>query len=153
MKNLRSLNKYFIKYKWRLLAGLLFVTVSNIFAVIPPVLVRNVLDQVDSNITSYNLVADMSIAGFMRDYVFGLVLWSGVALLAMALLRGFFMFLMRQTIIVMSRLIEYDQKSEIYNHYQKLHIGFFKANFTGDLMNRISEDVSRIRMYKIGRAS
>ncbi|NDC43181.1 MAG: ABC transporter ATP-binding protein, partial [Chitinophagia bacterium] len=98
-------------------------------------------------ITSYYLVADTGLAGIMENYVFQLVLWSGLTLIAMALLRGFFMFLMRQTIIVMSRLIEFDQKSEIYRQYQQLDTGFFKSHFTGDLMNRISEDVSRVRMY------
>jgi ATP-binding cassette subfamily B protein len=82
-----------------------------------------------------------------KDVVLGIVFRGGMLLLGFALLRGFFMFMMRQTIIVMSRHIEYDQKQEIYAHYQRLHTGFFKANFTGDLMNRISEDVSRVRMY------
>ncbi|MBC7553223.1 MAG: ABC transporter ATP-binding protein [Taibaiella sp.] len=147
MKNLRSINKYFLKYKWRLMLGLLFVAISNRFAVMPPMLVRNVLDEMRDDMTSYKLVADMHIAGAMRSQILGLVLWSGIVLLVLALLRGIFMFLMRQTIIVMSRHIEYDQKNEIYNHYQQLHTHFFKANFTGDLMNRISEDVSRVRMY------
>jgi ATP-binding cassette subfamily B protein len=73
--------------------------------------------------------------------------YFAVLMLAMALLKGFFMFLMRQTIIIMSRHVEYDLKNAIYSHYQKLHIGFFKSNSTGDLMNRISEDVGRVRMY------
>ena len=147
MKKLRSLNKYFIKYKWRLLAGLLFITISNLFAVMPPVLVRNVLDEMQDNITTYQLVSATKVADAMQSYIFQLVLWNGLALFALALLRGVFMFLMRQTIIVMSRHIEYDQKNEIYKHYQELHTHFFKAHFTGDLMNRISEDVSRVRMY------
>src|SRR6202012_3254079 len=75
------------------------------------------------------------------------VFYGGMLLLGLALLRGLFMFMMRQTIIVMSRHIEYDQKNEIYDHYQKLDTHFYKAHFTGDLMNRISEDVSRVRMY------
>lgn len=147
MKNLASLNKYFIKYKWRLLSGLLFVTISNLFAVVSPVVVRNVLDRVQENISTYHLLSDTTLAGDMRSYIFMLVLWNGLLLLGLALARGIFMFFMRQTIIVMSRHIEFDQKNEIYNHYQKLDTQFFKAHYTGDLMNRIAEDVSRVRMY------
>jgi ATP-binding cassette subfamily B protein len=147
MKNLASLNKYFVKYKWRLLLGLAFVSISNIFAVLAPVVVRNVLDRVTLNINSYHLVGSSVIKGELQDYIFQLVLLNGLLLLGLAVMRGIFMFFMRQTIIVMSRHIEYDQKNEIYNHYQDLHSQFFKTNFTGDLMNRISEDVSRVRMY------
>jgi ATP-binding cassette, subfamily B, multidrug efflux pump len=147
MKNLASLNKYFVKYKWRLLLGLLFVTVSNLFAVVSPVVVRNVLDGVQDNINNYRLLGETAIQGEMQSYIFRLVLWNGLLLLGLALARGVFMFFMRQTIIVMSRLIEYDQKSEIFNHYQGLHTQFYKTHFTGDLMNRMSEDVSRVRMY------
>lgn len=147
MKNLASLNKYFVKYKWRLLLGLLFVSISNLFAVVSPVVVRNVLDSVQQNISIYHLVSDTKLAGDLRSQIFDIVLWNGLLLLGLALARGVFMFFMRQTIIVMSRLIEYDQKNEIYNHYQQLHTQFYKTHFTGDLMNRIAEDVSRVRMY------
>lgn len=147
MKNLASLNKYFIKYKWRLLLGLLFVTVSNLFAVVSPVVVRNVMDRVQENVGTYHLLSDTVLAGDMRAYIFRLVLWNGLLLLGLALARGVFMFFMRQTIIVMSRHIEYDQKNEIYSHYQQLDSQFYKTHFTGDLMNRIAEDVSRVRMY------
>lgn len=147
MKNLASLNKYFIKYKWRLLLGLLFVTVSNLFAVVSPVVVRNVMDRVQENVGTYHLLNDTVLANDMRAYIFRLVLWNGLLLLGLALARGVFMFFMRQTIIVMSRHIEYDQKNEIYSHYQKLDSQFYKTHFTGDLMNRIAEDVSRVRMY------
>src|SRR5204863_1072660 len=75
------------------------------------------------------------------------ILYAGITLFILAVISGFFMFLMRQTIIVMSRHIEYDQKNEIFNHYQKLDTHFYKVHSTGDLMNRISEDVSRVRMY------
>jgi ATP-binding cassette, subfamily B, multidrug efflux pump len=137
MKNLASLNKYFSKYKLRLFLGLLFVAISSKFAVMPGNVIQEVLDKVRSM-----AAANMPMAGIMS-----LVVKGGLMLLALALLRGLFMFMMRQTIIVMSRHIEYDQKNEIYGHYQKLSTRFFKANFTGDLMNRISEDVSRVRMY------
>lgn len=147
MKQLASVNKYFLRYKWRFLSGLFFVAISNLFAVIPPAIVRNVIDQVQAEISSYHLVSDTAVSGVMKSYIFNMVLWNGLLLLALALLRGVFMFLMRQTIIVMSRHIEYDQKNEIYNHYQQLDAHFFKTHFTGDLMNRLSEDVSRVRQY------
>lgn len=147
MKNLASLNKYLLKYKWRLLFGMLFVTISNVFAVVPPVVIRNVIDQVQSNINSYHLVAGTAVEDDLQDYIFNTVLSSGLLLLALAIARGVFMFFMRQTIIVMSRHVEYDQKNEIYAHYQKLHTQFYKTHYTGDLMNRISEDVARVRMY------
>jgi ATP-binding cassette subfamily B multidrug efflux pump len=147
MKNLAALNKYFATYKWRLMLGLLFVTVSNLFAVIPPVIIRNVLDQVQENINSYHLLDGSPLKATMESYIFRMVLMNGLLLLGLALLRGVFMFFMRQTIIVMSRLIEYDQKRDIYKHYQELPTQFYKTHFTGDLMNRMSEDVSRVRMY------
>ncbi|PZF72225.1 ABC transporter ATP-binding protein [Taibaiella soli] len=147
MKQLAAVNKYFVRYKWRLLLGILFVTISNLFAVLPPVVIRNVIDQVQANIDSYHLVTNSVLADGMRSYIFTLVLWNGLLLLGLALLRGVFMFFMRQTIIVMSRLIEYDQKNEIYDHYQQLDTHFYKTHFTGDLMNRMAEDVSRVRQY------
>src|ERR1022692_3725025 len=137
MKNLGSLNKYFVKYKLRLLLGLLFVAISSKFAVMPGNVVQNILDQVTKLVSNKATQAEIG----------ALVFKGGMTLLGLALLRGLFMFMMRQTIIVMSRHIEYDQKNEIYNHYQQLNTQFYKAHFTGDLMNRISEDVSRVRMY------
>ncbi len=137
MKNLGSINKYFIKYKCRLLLGLLFVAISSKFAVMPGNVVQDILDQ----------VADMVKHKAPESAIFAPVFKGGMTILGLALLRGFFMFMMRQTIIVMSRHIEYDQKNEVYNHYQQLNSQFFKTHFTGDLMNRISEDVSRVRMY------
>jgi ATP-binding cassette subfamily B protein len=109
--------------------------------------VRNVLDSVQQSVSIYHLISDTKLAGDLRSQIFDMVLWNGLLLLGLALARGVFMFFMRQTIIVMSRLIEYDQKNEIYNHYQQLHTQFYKTHFTGDLMNRIAEDVSRVRMY------
>lgn len=137
MKNLGSLNKYFFKYKWRLLLGLLFVAVSSKFAVMPGNVIKHILDQVQDMVTNHT----------GKEAITSLVFKGGITLLGLALLRGLFMFMMRQTIIVMSRHIEYDQKNEIYAHYQQLNTQFFKSHFTGDLMNRISEDVSRVRMY------
>lgn len=137
MGKLSSLNKYFVRYKWRLLLGLLFVSISSKFAVMPGNVIKELLDKV---------VLMAGEAGKRSD-IFRVVFNGGMLLLGLALLRGFFMFMMRQTLIVMSRHIEYDQKNEIYRHYQQLDTQFFRANFTGDLMNRISEDVSRVRMY------
>ncbi len=135
MKNLSALNKYFVKYKWRLLLGIIFVTASNVFTVIQPDVVRQVLDRVQENMQKHIPVD--------RWYIISM----GLLLLGLAIMRGIFMFFMRQTIIVMSRHIEFDQKNEIFNHYQQLHTHFFKSHFTGDMMNRLSEDVSRVRMY------
>jgi len=147
MRHLSVLNKYFLKYKWRLILGILFVTISNIFAVLPPVVVRNVMDQVYNNVNTYHLLGNSPLSISFRANVMKLVMYSGLILLGFALLRGIFMFFMRQTIIVMSRHIEYDQKNEVYEHYQKMDTAFLKTHATGDLMSRISEDVSRVRMY------
>ncbi len=147
MRSLSVLHKYFVRYKWRLLSGILFVTISNVFAVLSPVVIRNVLDQVYSNVRNYHLLEGSEAGNLLHGYVMRLVMVSGLLLLGFALLRGVFMFFMRQTIIVMSRHIEHDQKNEIFAHYQKLPTAFFKVHATGDLMSRISEDVSRVRMY------
>lgn len=141
------LNKYFVRYKWRLLFGLLFVAISNVFAILSPQIVRETLDEVYSNIALFHDATSGAASAAIRNHVLELVMWAGIWLLVYALLRGIFMFFMRQTIIVMSRHIEYDQKNEIFDHYQRLSTAFFKNNATGDLMSRISEDVSRVRMY------
>ena len=137
MKKLRSINKYFVKYKWLLLLGILFAILSSAFAVMPGRVVKDILDTVPKMIREKT----------GDSKIFSFVFIGSMELLGLALLRGLFMFFTRQTLIVMSRHIEYDQKNEVYNHYQKLNTSFFKTNFTGDLMNRISEDVSRVRMY------
>ena len=137
MNSLRHINKYFFKYKWRLLLGIGFVAISNFFAVYSVTFVRDAIDYLKD-------VEKLKAAG---DNPYNqLLIYAGV-IIGWALVSGFFLFLMRQTIIVMSRLIEKDLKNEIFDHYQQLDIGFYKRNNTGDLMNRISEDVSRVRMY------
>ncbi len=147
MKELRILNKYFYKYRRHLVWGILFVTVSNLFGIFPAQLTRNALDVVAANIETYRLFNGFQIQNdFYKLLTFNILLFVGLVL-SMALLKGVFMFLMRQTIIVMSRHVEYDMKNEIYAHYQKLGMGFYSKNNTGDLMNRISEDVGRVRMY------
>jgi len=147
MRSLSTLHKYFRKYRGRLVLGLLFVSAANVFAVLPPAVVRAVLDHTLEETAAFRLVTDTPLAADARSYINSTVLWGGVLLLAMALLGGLFMFFMRQTLIVMSRLIEYDQKAEIYARYQSLDATFYKTHTTGDLMNRISEDVGRVRMY------
>lgn len=155
MKQLSSLNKYFWKYKWLFFLGILFVVLTNYFRILAPQLtgyiVNSVVDTISGkastiDISSYDYSVKKLIDWFNKSTT-NKVLLTGVTLLILAIISGFFMFLMRQTLIVMSRHIEYDQKNEIYKKYQSLSASFYKTNFTGDLMNRISEDVSRVRMY------
>jgi len=147
MKNLGSINKYFIKYKWRLLLGVVVVIISRFFAVQSGSVVKDIIDSVQKQVAAFHDPANAANGAAIKDSIASSVFEGGMILLGLALLSGFFMFLSRQTLIVMSRLIEYDQKNEIYNHYQQLNTQFYKSHFTGDLMNRISEDVSRVRMY------
>lgn len=142
MKSLLALNKYFYKYRWKLLAGLFFVAISVIFGILPAELVRESFNIVEDAIESYRSNPDFDYTDLRNK----LVLY-GVIIIASSLLKGLFMFFMRQTIIVVSRHIEYDMKNAIFDQYQKLSLAFYKRNRTGDLMNRISEDVSRVRMY------
>lgn len=135
MGNLKPLNAYFLKYKWHFGAGVLFVSLSTIFGTYQGVIVRDGTNKILELIS-------------LKHEIPGLYfLMLAAQLIGFALISGLFMFLMRQTIIVMSRHIEYDQKNEIYQHYQSLHASFYKQNTTGDLMNRISEDVGKVRMY------
>jgi ATP-binding cassette subfamily B protein len=136
MKSLSYLNKYFIKYKWRFLLGILFIVISNYFGVKMPVYVKDTTDQLLNN----TVVTTTSQAVILALKVGGIYVLLSAA-------SGVFLFLTRQTIIVMSRLIEFDLKNEIYAQYQRLDYSFYKKNATGDLMNRISEDVSQVRMY------
>ena len=144
MKELKRLNSYFIKYKRYLLLGVLFLTISNLFAVYPAHIIGQATKFIIQNITSQLAKngADISYEAISFE-----VIKFGLIIIAMAFTKGIFQFLTRQTIINMSRHIEYDQKNEIYDHYQKLPLSFYRSNNTGDLMNRISEDVSKVRMY------
>jgi ATP-binding cassette subfamily B protein len=147
MKALAYLNKYLSKYKWYLILGTMFVAISNVFAIFPAQIIRYAFDLVKETVVQYQ-----SLNGFASQSEYYLVLSKivlmfGALTLAMALLKGLFLFFTRQTLIVMSRWIEYDLKNEIFEHYQNLNLAFYKRNNTGDLMNRISEDVSRVRMY------
>ncbi len=147
MKSLAYLNKFLYKYRWRLIPGILFVVISNILQATTGLVVRNAVNMVTENISLYHLFSGFN--GQTSIYrLFGYItLLFGFIILALYLLRGIALFLMRQTIILMSRHIEYDQKNEIYNHYQKLSLAFYRRHNTGDLMNRATEDVSRVRMY------
>ncbi|GAA3912654.1 ATP-binding cassette domain-containing protein [Chitinophaga oryziterrae] len=147
MKHLAALNKYFVKYKWRFLLGLICTTVSIIFSVFQPIMVRQIFDLLAQNIDNYRLISDTGIKGVFRSDFTKVLAFYGVTILLFALLSGFFLYLQRQSLIVMSRYIEYDLKNEIYQHYQVLDLNFFKMHRTGDLMSRITEDVSRVRMY------
>ncbi|HEY0273165.1 MAG TPA: ABC transporter ATP-binding protein [Chitinophaga sp.] len=147
MKHLAALHKYFIKYKGRFLLGLLFTAISIIFSIFQPIMVRQIFDLLEQNLNTYGLVSDTRLHGAFRGNFTAVLAFYGITILLFALLSGFFMFLQRQTLIVMSRFIEYDLKNEIYEHYQRLDLNFFKLHRTGDLMSRITEDVSRVRMY------
>ncbi len=147
MKELSYLNKYLYKYKYHLILGLLFTIISNIFQIIPAQMVRYALNLVSDNINIYKSFEGLDLQNDMYTIFAGSILIYALLILLMALLRGIFLFMVRQTLIVMSRLIEYDLKNEVYSHYQSLPLSFYRRNNTGDLMNRISEDVSKVRMY------
>ena len=141
MQALKYLNKYFIKYKWLLSAGAFFVIVSVIFKLFPALLIRNSFDTIAEVIENYKTGA------VQNELVRWELIKYGLFIIASAVLQGIFMYFMRQTIVVMSRHIEYDLKNVVFEQYQRLTQRFFKQNNTGDLMNRISEDVGKVRMY------
>ncbi|WP_428329177.1 ABC transporter ATP-binding protein [Mucilaginibacter sp.] len=147
MKDLAYLNKFFYKYRWRLIPGVLFVIISNIFGVLPAQVIRYAFDLVTENIGVYQLFSSFNRQAVVYEIFGSSLLLFGILVLVLSLLRGLFLFFMRQTIILMSRHIEYDLKNEIYNHYQLLSLAFYRRHNTGDLMNRVTEDVSRVRMY------
>ncbi|RYU95465.1 ABC transporter ATP-binding protein [Emticicia agri] len=147
MKHLAYLNKFLLKYKWYLILGTIFTIISNLFGVIPAQVVRHALDLVKETIDVYFLFDNTGIQKNMYDVFTTSISIYGLLILVMAILKGIFLFAVRQTLIVMSRHIEYDLKNEIYAHYQSLPLSFYRKNNTGDLMARISEDVSKVRMY------
>lgn len=147
MKALKYLNQYLWKYKWYLILGTIFTIISNLFGIIPAQLVRYALDLVLETLDVYYLFGGTTLqTGIYDIFAFSILLY-GILILVMALLKGIFLFLVRQTIIVMSRHIEFDLKNDIYSHYQTLPASFFRQHNTGDLMARISEDVSNVRIY------
>lgn len=139
MSALFYLNKYLVRYKWHLLLGSLFLLLKNVFQIENPIVVKNAINEI-TDISEQGLVENL-------DELFKLGLIAAGMYILFAIIAGFFLFLTRQAIIIMSRRIEFDLKNEIYDHYQKLSFSFYKKNATGDLMNRISEDVSQVRMY------
>tara|TARA_B110000046_G_scaffold52102_1_gene58180 strand:+ start:53862 stop:55712 length:1851 start_codon:yes stop_codon:yes gene_type:complete len=160
MKSLQYLNKYLWKYRYRLILGTVFIAISNVFAIYPPQIVSEAIDAVANSQEIRQITGDEELPTklnatketFLTPYIKDLTLKSKLIVFAalvliMALMKGIFTFFMRQTIIVMSRLVEHNLKNEIYEHYQALSMSFYKKNNTGDIMNRISEDVSRVRMY------
>ena len=140
MSSLFYLNKYLLKYKWYLILGIVFITISNVFGVMMPSVVRESIN----DIIAY---ANVEIENLNFTDILKLALISSGFYILFSTLKGVFLFLVRQAVIKMSRLIEYDLKNEIYHQYQNLSFSFYKENSTGDLMNRISEDVSKVRMY------
>lgn len=148
MKSLKHLNKYLFKYKYRLLIGFVFIVLANFFKIFPAQLIREALDLIEDKLSGEeiftqsffsDLIDNMSIAKII-------ILYASI-IFGIAIITGIFTFFQRQTIIIMSRLIEFDLKNEIFNHYQKLDATFYKENNTGDIMNRISDDVLKVRMY------
>lgn len=147
LKALKHLNKYLWKYRLVLLAGLCFIIITNILNITAPYLVRIAFDHSYAEAALYYFFKGSEMAPIYKSGIIKSATFYGALILGITLLRGFFMFLMRQTVIVVSRKIEFDLKNELYNHYQKMSMEFFRANFTGDLMSRLSEDVSKVRMY------
>lgn len=137
MKELKHLNKFFGKYKWRLIIGLFIVLLARIFAILTPKLSGDMVEYIEDYLKD----------GGDLDTLKHNLLMTLLLLLGAALLSAFFTFLMRQMFIVVSRYIEADLKNEVYRQYQDLSLNFYKKNRTGDLMNRISEDVSKVRLY------
>jgi ATP-binding cassette subfamily B multidrug efflux pump len=136
MRSLGYLNKYFIKYKWRFLLGILFTVVSNYFGARMPVIVMDAVNGMKNELYASTVESSLMLA-----------LKIGGIYMLFSFIKGFFLFLMRQTIIIMSRLIEYDLKNEVFAQYQRMGFAFYQRNRIGDLMNRISEDVSQVRSY------
>jgi ATP-binding cassette subfamily B protein len=147
MGALGHLNKYFWKYKWHLFLGIFFTFCSNFFGVVPAQLVRYALDLVTETIDVYFLFKGFSLQSVFYEVFASTLFYYGGLIVLMAFIKGVFLFLIRQTLIVMSRHIEYEMKNEIYAHYQTLPLSFYRKQNTGDLMARISEDVSKVRMY------
>ena len=157
MRELAALNQFFWKYRFRFFIGMLLVIATNYLAVLAPQITGYVVGLVQAKLPGGKAVTGASndliiraIAGISENnhFSFGwLITFCSITILVLAILRGVFMFFMRQTIIVMSRHIEYDQKNQVYEHYQALDTEFYKTHSTGDLMSRITEDVSRVRMY------
>lgn len=174
MRALAHLNKYLWHYKWQIIWGTVFIIASNLFAIYAPRMIREAFDLITESIDTYQSgsVADYTLnlpysISFIFDLfnistsrfteinsiedltkaITNLSLLLAVLYLVVSIIKGIFLFFTRQTIIIMSRLVEFDLKNEIFDQYQRLNLAFYRRNKTGDLMNRISEDVSQVRMY------
>ncbi len=143
MGALKSLNPYLLKYKWSILIGITCVILSNIFAIYIPVYVRQAIDDV----VAITQILPNSQGNILYKNILFNALGFGAMVFIAAIFKGIFLYLMRQTLIVASRNIEFDQKNELYSKYQELDETFYRKNYTGDLMSRISEDISNVRMY------
>jgi ATP-binding cassette, subfamily B, multidrug efflux pump len=141
MKSLFYLNKYLIKYKYRLVLGLLFIVISNCFNVYAPIFIKDIVNKVNESSSNPTFNRDTTIE------LIDSIMILAILYIVFALGKSLFLFLTRQTIIVASRHIEYDLKNEIYNQFQKLSLNYYKTQSTGDLMNRITEDVTKVRLY------
>ncbi len=137
MKELKYINKYFYKYRYRLLLGIVITIVSKVFMVFTPQLIGNSINVIKNRLAG-KITEELYVAELTKNMLY---------LIVVALVAAIFTFLMRHTIIAVSRFIEFNLKNEIYEQYQNLSLNFYKKNRTGDLMNRISEDVGRVRMY------
>ncbi|MBL4594827.1 MAG: ABC transporter ATP-binding protein [Flavobacteriales bacterium] len=148
MKSLKHLNKYLVKYKFRLLLGFLFIVLANFFKIFPAQLIREALDLLEDKLTGEEILTQSFFSDIIESMpITQIILLYASIIFGIAIITGVFTFFQRQTIIIMSRLIEFDLKNEIFNHYQKLDATFYKENNTGDIMNRISDDVLKVRMY------
>ncbi|MEM8584563.1 MAG: ABC transporter ATP-binding protein [Bacteroidota bacterium] len=147
MRALSFLNQFFWRYRWRFLLGIIFIALSNYFRVLQPQVIREALDLVIEHINMYRLYSGFELQSAYFGILAQTLLFFAGLVLVLALVMGFFLYLTRQTVIVMSRLIEYDLRKLMYDHYQTLGLDFYKRNNTGDLMSRVTEDVNKVRMY------
>ncbi len=147
MKELSYLNKFFYKYRWKIIPGVIFVIISNYFGILPAQVIREAFDLVKENIDMYRLYDGFNRQDLIYRIFGNSLLFFGAVVLILSIIRGIFLFMMRQTLILTSRHIEYDIKNEIYQHYQQLDFAFYRRNNTGDLMNRATEDVNQVRNY------
>ena len=147
MKELKSLNKYLFRYKGRLLMGIVFIFLANWFQLYPAQFFRNAIDIVVESLKTHALLEGSLLQEEVYNDITKALFLFGSGIIIIALIKGVFTFFMRYTIIMVSRFIEFDLKNDIYNQYQKLDTSFYKNNNTGDIMNRIGDDVSKVRMY------
>ncbi len=147
LHSLTALNKYYVHYKWYLIGGFFFVAISNYFRILQPQYIRRAMDMAFDMLPLYKSIAQAENADLVRSYILANLVWFGIMIILFALVMGVFMFFMRQTIIVMSRLIEYDMRRELYGHLQTLDRHYYNTHSTGDNMARITEDVSHVRSY------